>query len=422
MTEIISKNPINRSLTEELKNHHISSNIDTHEATNEVALKDQGSATMSTVESEKDAITTISEDGSGPPVTPNKTENNSSNDDTTTDNMRTDPLQHCLERRDNCYILPKCVLPPRKHFAPVEKFVATAVQAKLGLEQDANAQQAYKAVMDAIRRKVDLAMLEQIFLALRTAGNGSTLHQLSSNPTKHAQLLHFLLRFDPFCVAMVMKHGGQVIPDDGGANHNNAPKDGPSSAFALADAYFHLILALVSANSVFLIPTMTSLWKLLTIVPTSDEPSEPRVQRLHATLAAITRLVPKGKTEIFPIMSSNFPFRTNPEKTLIWCYRQCFAVIEYVPSNYSQVLQFVIDKCLEMDVEIKIHDGGEVTLDDEKDENETIFELELDAAASKKDPKGDITVDEMADKVRYRFGGINVVSYLLLLLFKSSHH
>lgn len=141
----------------------------------------------------------------------------------------------------------------------------------------------------------------------------------------------------------------------------------------------------------------TSLWKLLIVLPTSEGPPEPRVQRLHATLAAMTRLVPKGRTEIFPIMSANFPFRTNPEKTLIWCYRQCFTVVDYVPSICNQVLQFVIDKCLEMDVEIKIHDGGEVTLDD-KGEDEDIFVLELENTTPKAH-KGDLTVDEMADKV-----------------------
>ena len=103
-------------------------------------------------------------------------------------------------------------------------------------------------------------MLEQIFLALRTADNGLTLHQLSSNPSKHAQLLHFLLRFDPFGAQRVDTHKGQVIPnkiDDINATEAVKTKDdGFTSAYSLADAYFHLILALVSANSVFLVPTM----------------------------------------------------------------------------------------------------------------------------------------------------------------------
>lgn len=405
---------IKRSLTNDLADSYISNPTTTAAATAEVKTSTTGAAdtmdvsntamsTTATVavvaataaaDSEKDATTTVSEDGST--VVAQKMS------DSINDNLNNIPGS--LEMRDTYYILPKCVLPPRKRFAPVEQFVANAVQSKLLLTAAEGAintndsdHKAYQAVMDAIRRKRDLAMLEQIFLALRTAGNGSTLHQLSGNPTKHAQLLHFLLRFDPFGAKRVDKHGGKVIPAAGSAAAAKDKGD-PTSQFALADAYFHLILALVSANSVFLVPTMTSLWKLLTIVPAGDEPPETRTQRLHATLAAITRLVPKGKTEIFPIMSANFPFRTNPEKSLIWCYRQCFSVVEYVPSIHSQVLQFIVDKCLEMDVEIKIHDGGEVTLDDEEEEDEDIFELEIDQSPTKV-TKGELTVDEMADKL-----------------------
>lgn len=113
----------------------------------------------------------------------------------------------------------------------------------------------------------------------------------------------------------------------------------------------------------------------------------------------MTRLCPKGKAEIFTIIKANFPFRTRPEQELIWCYRQLFKIAGYVPSIQGQVLQFVIDKCLEMDVEIKIHDGGQVTLDDETDKDEHIFDLELDGRAVSSQSQEEVTVDEMADKV-----------------------
>ena len=115
----------------------------------------------------------------------------------------------------------------------------------------------------------------------------------------------------------------------------------------------------------------------------------------------MTRLCPKGRTEIFAIISANFPFRTRPEKELIWCYQQAFLIVGYVPSIEGQLLRFVIDKCLEIDVEIKIHDGGHVTLDNNNaDKNGDIFDLELDLAQGDLADKEDITVDEMAEKVR----------------------
>lgn len=226
------------SLADDLARSHISSSTNTN-STGGTALP-----TSAAAESEKDAGTVV-------------TTAESEKDDTA---ITTANIPCSLEMRDNCYFLPKCELPPRKQFAPVERFVASAIQSKLELTGDDNAQKAYQAVMDAIRRKRDLAMLQQIFLALRTADNGLTLHQLSSNPSTHAQLLHFLLRFDPFGAQRVDTHKGQVIPnkidDINATDAGKAKDDGLTSAYSLADAYFHLILALVSANSVFLVPTM----------------------------------------------------------------------------------------------------------------------------------------------------------------------
>lgn len=284
-----------------------------------------------------------------------------------------------LEKRNGYYVLPKCSLPPHEKYRPVEEFVARAIKSRLEAPGDANAMKTYKVILEAIRRKEDASLLHMVFLAIRTASNGSTLHHLSGNPTKHAHLLHVLLRFDPFT--------------------GNKEKDSePFRNYSIADAYFQLVLALVSANSVFLVPSMTSMWKLLTAFNNTD-PSTARTQRIHAALAAMTRLCPKGKTEIFPIVSANFPFRTQPEEQLVWCYRQVFAITGYVPSIQKNVLQFVIDKSLEMDVEIKIHDGGAVTLDDESDNSDDIFELELDAVKTPAKGEHDINVDEMADKL-----------------------
>lgn len=120
------------------------------------------------------------------------------------------------------------------------------------------------------------------------------------------------------------------------------------------------------------------------------------------------RLCPTANREIFPIITINFPFRTKPQNELVWCYRQAFAVVEYVPSIYSQLLHFVIDKCLEMDVEIKIQDTGEVAIEDEGEADqgadhseEGMFDMELDEGKEKKklEKLDSLVVNEMADKV-----------------------
>jgi len=113
-------------------------------------------------------------------------------------------------------------------------------------------------------------------------------------------------------------------------------------------------------------------------------------------------------------MSSNAPFRTRPESELVWYYAQCLEVLKYHPAIRPQVLELLVDKCLEMDVEIKITDVGEAKIDEEKeDDDDDIFELELDEPGpSKEDDEGNLTatVDEMANKL----------DSLMLLLFQYS--
>lgn len=140
-----------------------------------------------------------------------------------------------------------------------------------------------------------------------------------------------------------------------------------------------------------------------------------RTQRLHAVLAELIRLCPKGIKEILPIMQKSFPFRLRPKAELIWAYRQAFAVVEYVPDIYKDFMQFVIDKCLEMDVEIKIVDGGNVALQNEESApaaQDTVFELEEDEKRAReqqqvqKDTRqrtraNHVAANDMADKVRW---------------------
>jgi hypothetical protein len=148
------------------------------------------------------------------------------------------------------FVLSKCQLPSRKEFEPVETFVATAVREQHELASDNMPIKSYKGIIDAIRFKNDPVMLQRLLLALRTAGNGSTLHLLASSSSKHAKLIHNIVRLNPF----------DITTTDVGADQGTQQ----SVDYNLADAHLHLMMALVSANSTFLVPTMTSLWKILT--------------------------------------------------------------------------------------------------------------------------------------------------------------
>jgi hypothetical protein len=151
------------------------------------------------------------------------------------------------------YVLSKCQLPSRKEFEPVEIFVANAVREQHEHNSDNMPIKSYKGILDAIRFKNDPVMLQRILLALRTAGNGSTLQFLASSASKHARLVHNIVRFNPF-----------TLPPTTTVGADQGTQQSWSVNYDLADAYLHLMMALVSANSVLLVATMTSLWKCLT--------------------------------------------------------------------------------------------------------------------------------------------------------------
>jgi RNA polymerase I-specific transcription initiation factor RRN3 len=121
----------------------------------------------------------------------------------------------------------------------------------------------------------------------------------------------------------------------------------------------------------------------------------------------MVRLCPKAKTELYPIISANAPFRTRSKEELCWYYRQCLYVLEYIPGMEGQVIDMLVDKCLEMDVEIKIVDNGEAMIDDDDNafsDVEDMFQMDLDEDKKQKKQQtklqtDGVSVDEMADKL-----------------------
>jgi len=311
------------------------------------------------------------------------------------------------------FVLPKCYIPPDDEYLPVEKFVETGVRLRhYGL---ADPKGCYNAIFTILKNPhQDVGMAHKFLLALRMAGHGSTLNLLTSTSSSsattssggshgtstssiHARLIHQMIKMNPFELPSLRQ------PTASGDNTTSA------SSFAdynVVDAQLHLILAVVSANSVYLIPALTSLWRMLiSSVPSNITDVEERSNRLHASIASILRLSPRGRSELFPIMASHAPFRGRPEAELGWYYKQCLAVLRYLPSIQGQVLELIVDKCIEIDVEIKIKDGGEAVIDHNKDEDDddAIFDLEVNTAkesTTKADVLSvDTQVDEMADKL-----------------------
>ena len=103
---------------------------------------------------------------------------------------------------------------------------------------------------------------------------------------------------------------------------------------------------------------------------------------------------------MFPIISSNTPYRIREATEITWYYRQCLTVLQYLPSLEGQVLELMIDKSLEMDVDIKIADNGEASFDDDKDDELDVFEMDSPFDQTKKVVLPlDAKVSDMAERL-----------------------
>mmetsp|Transcript_1792 Transcript_1792/g.3239 ORF Transcript_1792/g.3239 Transcript_1792/m.3239 type:complete len:364 (-) Transcript_1792:1468-2559(-) len=286
--------------------------------------------------------------------------------------------------------IPKAILPSKEDFDAVETFVFDAINMRtdadtrqMDPEKQKSAALGYRAVLDLLRKQDDVELLKKILLAIRTSGGGATLGLIIRNSKKHNMLIHMIFQMDPFRFDQRQKeYSGKAETD----NIFQVDLD-------LADAYLNLILALVSANSVFLTPALNMLWRCIQntdAITTEDRQlilhnnvfnSEERRDnmincqflknsRLHGTLSKLLFLVPKGHSEIFPLIASNFPFKLAPLAKQACYVKQCFTVLNYAPTIRQNILELCIDKCLEIDVEIRIAQDGKVKLE-EADAGET---------------------------------------------------
>ena len=346
------------------------------------------------------------------------------------------------------FVLPTPSVPPAEEYAPVEKFVAGFVESLFAPPTLAAAaqqrSQGMRAIGGVLRTREDPVMLFKVLLALRTAGHGSVLRLLASDSRKADSLLQLIFAVDPFVPPdTLVQTIAKEIEDETKARSKSPirsrsksppptettpanvlidperlkkdPRLQPFFLFQIADAHLHLLVALASANSIHVTHAVSAIWKMAT-QGLADCPTE-RITRVHAALYTLVRICPKAQSEIFPAMASNFPFKLLPCNIHLWYVHQCLAVVKYVPQLQKDVLELFIDRCLEIDVEIKIEDSGDVKIDESKEEKEAdatvdesdIFGIDLDPSDETKqgkkneepDPMTEVvkSVDEMADKV-----------------------
>tara|TARA_B110000305_G_scaffold127799_1_gene143044 strand:- start:33 stop:995 length:963 start_codon:yes stop_codon:yes gene_type:complete len=274
----------------------------------------------------------------------------------------------------------------------------------------------YLAITTQLKKRDDAKSLHLLLLSLASSDSLTT---ISSNPTKHGQLIHSLFKLDPFVKPKKKKRTPETTPPP--------PTDAACCLFAtydIADAYLYLVVNLLSSNSTILLPFISMIlrnMKTITMTseaamskaeleleaetsssmleddnkhgynnsnnnnnnkandnPTSTQiPTPPtlnsddiKISKLHSALKQALKLVPKGRSEIFPIIAQNFPYKKANTYVQQRYAKECLSFISYIPSLQFPILQLIVNKCLEIDVEIKIDESGVVSVEEEEDEGE----------------------------------------------------
>ena len=133
-------------------------------------------------------------------------------------------------------------------------------------------------------------------------------------------------------------------------------------------AFLRLLKSMVSANVTFLTPTLQSL--VSSFIPHHASTQQElltedfvfRTRQVHETMKAIIAIVPTGQSELFDILADNFPHKRFSQLVHTQYVAQLLNICEYVPSGQQKILDLIVCKCLEIDVEIVIEDSGEVKI------------------------------------------------------------
>ena len=132
-------------------------------------------------------------------------------------------------------------------------------------------------------------------------------------------------------------------------------------------------------------------------------------------ISNVLRLVPKSNADLYPIIASKFPFWLRDKDVLVFYTIQAFRVAEYAPTIRRGLFELLIDKCVEIDVNIFIKDNGDAIIDteDQTDANDAndANDINLIMVSSDNENLSKTRVDILSDKL----------DALLVLLFLQIH-
>lgn len=235
--------------------------------------------------------------------------------------------------------------------APIKEFLLEALARK-----DRGDSGNYDVIVEQLEKRNDEEVLWKLLVGLC-----SCVSQLTNRTVKYQQLIQAIFGYNWTC--------NQKI----------------------TSAYLNLLGYLVSSNATFLIPCFQFIVKSfgdLSMIRQSaqslnglddnksissllDNPidieTEQKFERIHRTLFGIIQLAPTGQAELFPMLAQFFPHKRFSVDRLSGYVQHLLRICEYLPVLQPKILDLIVLKCLEVDVEIVIEDSGEVKIQEEYD-------------------------------------------------------
>lgn len=183
--------------------------------------------------------------------------------------------------------------------------------------------------------------------------------------------------------------------------------------------YIRFLGNLAAAQGAYLVPVLKMLATNLTTVPRGSGrvPGYPVVPaaeihtRVHMAMRHVLRLIPAGSGSLSPILSSQFPFESDPASANIAYTRNLIQIIDYTPELQSDILALITERIVKIDVQIQVdmedfedeigdnlvHEAEEEEEDDDDDASVASEESEEDGKGSKKIKENISKVDGMID-------------------------
>jgi hypothetical protein len=167
-------------------------------------------------------------------------------------------------------------------------------------------------------------------------------------------------------------------------------------------AFTKLILHLISSNSIYVLPSFQNLLRHLKVPDGEvDAACLVRFELIHKTIEQMLKIVPTGSSNIFVALSKCYPHKRHAVAVHELFVKQLLRIADYAPMLKSRILGLIVEKLVDLDVEIKLE---QLELEPEEDYAEGIeggdqeFDEDIESFESVGYEQGGAEVDALIDE------------------------